>query len=85
MGWVNDFDSGPVKTIGLLEILAGLTLIVPPVRHRPARSRPRGLAPACSGRLIGQTGAEVVTVLAPSAGFEPATPRLMNPAVNWSL
>ena len=29
MGWVNDFDSGPVKIIGFLEILAGLAFIVP--------------------------------------------------------
>jgi len=29
MGWVNDFDARSVKTIGLLEVLAGLVLIVP--------------------------------------------------------
>lgn len=31
MGWVSDFTSGPIKTIGLLEILAGLGLIIPAV------------------------------------------------------
>lgn len=31
MGWVDDFDARSVKTIGLLEILAGLGLIVPGV------------------------------------------------------
>lgn len=31
MGWVNDFDARSVKTIGLLEILAGLGLILPSV------------------------------------------------------
>ena len=31
MGWVNDFDARSVKTIGLLEILAGLGLILPGV------------------------------------------------------
>ena len=31
MGWVNDFAPGSVKAIGLLEILAGLGLIVPGV------------------------------------------------------
>ncbi len=29
MGWVSDFDARSVKTIGLLEILAGLGLILP--------------------------------------------------------
>lgn len=29
MGWVGDFASGPIKSIGLLEILAGLGLILP--------------------------------------------------------
>lgn len=31
MGWVDDFDARSVKTIGLLEVLAGLGLIVPGV------------------------------------------------------
>jgi uncharacterized membrane protein YphA (DoxX/SURF4 family) len=31
MGWVNDFSPGSVKTIGLLEILVGLGLILPGV------------------------------------------------------
>lgn len=31
MGWVNDFASGRVKAIGLLEMLAGLGLILPAV------------------------------------------------------
>ena len=31
MGWVNDFAPGSIKAIGLLEILAGLGLIVPSI------------------------------------------------------
>jgi uncharacterized membrane protein len=31
MGWVNDFASGTVKTIGLLEVFAGIGLILPAV------------------------------------------------------
>lgn len=31
MGWVNDFTPGQVKTIGLLEVLGGLGLILPSV------------------------------------------------------
>ena len=31
MGWVSDFTSGAIKTIGVLEILAGLGLIIPAV------------------------------------------------------
>ena len=31
MGWVNDFASGSVKTIGLLEVLAGIGIILPAV------------------------------------------------------
>jgi uncharacterized membrane protein YphA (DoxX/SURF4 family) len=29
MGWVNDFSAGQVKTIGILEILGGIGVIVP--------------------------------------------------------
>lgn len=31
MGWVNDFSSGAVKTIGMLEVLAAIGLVVPPL------------------------------------------------------
>ena len=35
MGWVNDFASRPVKTIGLLEVLAALGLILPGILGVP--------------------------------------------------
>ncbi len=31
MGWVNDFSSGAVKTIGMLEVLGAIGLVVPPL------------------------------------------------------
>ncbi len=31
MGWVNDFSSGAVKTIGMIEVLAAIGLVVPPL------------------------------------------------------
>jgi uncharacterized membrane protein YphA (DoxX/SURF4 family) len=56
MGWVNDFDHGPVKIIGFLEVLAGLGLIVPSVL---------GVAPlltawAALGLMVLMIGAVVV-------------------------
>ncbi len=31
MGWVNDFSAGAVKTIGMIEVLAAIGLVVPPL------------------------------------------------------
>jgi uncharacterized membrane protein YphA (DoxX/SURF4 family) len=31
MGWVDDFSAGQVKAIGVLEVLAGIGLILPPL------------------------------------------------------
>lgn len=56
MGWVEDFSGGHVKTIGALEVLGALGLILPGVT---------GIAPllvpvAASGLALDQIGAAVV-------------------------
>lgn len=56
MAWVEDFTEGPLKTIGALEILAGVGLIVPGLT---------GIAPvlvplAAVGIILIQAGAAVV-------------------------
>lgn len=33
MAWTEDFSDGPIKLIGLLEVLAAIGLIVPPLVH----------------------------------------------------
>ncbi len=47
MGWVNDFSSGAVKTIGMLEVLAAIGLVVPPLVGVA-----RGLTPAAAAGLV---------------------------------
>ena len=56
MAWVEDFTDGPLKTIGALEVLAALGLILPGVT---------GIAPvlvplAATGTILIQIGAVVV-------------------------
>ena len=55
MGWVNDFAPGSVKAIGLLEILAGLGLIVPGV----LRIAPQLTVWAAIGLVVLMIGAAV--------------------------
>ena len=55
MGWVNDFDARSVKTIGLLEILAGLGLILPGV----LQTAPQVTVSAAIGLVVLMIGAAV--------------------------
>lgn len=47
MGWVNDFSSGAVKTIGMVEVLAAIGLVVPPLVGVA-----RDLTPAAAAGLV---------------------------------
>lgn len=56
-GWINEFGPGTVRFVGLTEVVAGLTITLPPVMDIPPRL---ALSAGIAGLIVVMLGAAVI-------------------------